>query len=302
MWSKATLALLVFFTLFVKFVQADNAFAGCFSILPSATTQATGTFSSATACDAACPNNKHSFYQLSTKNCYCTDKYPSEGYFQLGTADACNNPAHYDARITHTSFTWRPTCYSTAPTGLTFSGLTGPDTCLKNCGTSLGATFYVDSIDGNYQCACGQPNSFGSTAACGPGTYFYYYHTAAQASQGLSRRRKIEEERKRGIHTYCPKGLTPCQIEDIPGAYECIDTNAELESCGGCLYGSLSSPNATIGQDCSSVQATLGGVTCESGRCVAYKCKSGYTLIDQQCVPRKGYSVSSKAKTKRRRI
>ncbi|WWC67414.1 uncharacterized protein I206_101322 [Kwoniella pini CBS 10737] len=297
MWGLYYTALLLVGFNCLRFARADNAFAGCFLVTPSGTTQVSGTFSSATACDAACPNNKHSFYQLSSQSCYCTDKYPAEGNFETGTADACSNSSYYDARITHTSFTWRPTCYSTAPSGLSFSSITGPDTCLKNCGTSLGATFYVSSVDGNYQCACGQPTSFGSTATCGPGTYFYYYHTAAQASQGLSRRRKIEEERKRGVHTYCPKGFTPCQIGETSGAYECIDTSAELESCGGCLHGSLNSPNATTGQDCTNIPATLGGVTCESGRCVAYKCRPGYDLTDQQCHLRE----EIRTKTKKRR-
>ncbi|WVW81151.1 hypothetical protein I302_103142 [Kwoniella bestiolae CBS 10118] len=265
-------------------VRADNAFAGCFSILPSATTQVTGTFSSATACDAACQNNKHSFYQQSTQSCFCTDKYPSEGYFQSGTADACTNPANYDARITHTSFTWSPACYAASPGGLTYSVLTGPDTCLKNCATSLGAVFYVSSTNGNYQCACGQPTSFGATTQCGPGTYFYYYHTAAAASQGLSRKRRLAEERKRSIPAYCPKGLTACQVGGANGAYECIDTNSELEACGGCLYGTLGSTNTTVGQDCTTIPAVLGGVTCENGQCRAYKCKPGYKLVNQQCV------------------
>ncbi|KAK6904585.1 hypothetical protein I204_06810 [Kwoniella mangroviensis CBS 8886] len=281
--------LLLLLTCLGVVVQADNAFAGCFSILPSATTKVTGTFTSATACDQACQSNKHSFYQKSSQSCFCTDKYPSEGYFQYGTADTCSDPTYYDARITHTSFSWSPQCYSTAPGGVTFSTLTGPDTCLKNCGASLGAVFYVSSANGNYQCGCGQPTSFGSTTQCGPGTYFYYYHSAAQASQGLSRKRRLEEARRRAVPAYCPRGLTACQVGETNGAYECIDTLSELEACGGCLYGALGSNNSTVGQDCTTMPAVMGGVTCENGQCVAYKCKSGFELVNQRCVESKSF-------------
>ncbi|WRT63599.1 uncharacterized protein IL334_000522 [Kwoniella shivajii] len=286
----------VLFALSTKIVRADNAFAGCFSILPSATTQVTGTYASASDCDTACPNNKHSFYQKSSQNCYCTDKYPSEQYFQSGTADSCGDPTYYDARITHTSFVWRPTCYSTAPSGITFSTLTGPDTCLKNCGSSLGATFYVSSANGNYQCGCGEPTSFGTTAACGPGTYFYYYHTAAQASQGLSRKRRLEEERRRKIPQYCPSGFSACLVNGVQGAYECIDSNTELEACGGCLHGTIDGNNSTVGQDCTTMGAALGATTCYNGRCEAYKCKYGYSLVNQQCVLRSTSSKIAKPK------
>ncbi|WWC90263.1 uncharacterized protein L201_005196 [Kwoniella dendrophila CBS 6074] len=289
----------------VEYVKADNAFAGCFNTLPSVYTTLTGTYSDATACDLACPNNKHSFYQKSTQTCFCTDKYPSEPSFQYGSADACASDAYYDYRITHTTFIWQPTCYSSVPAGTTFSGLTGPDTCLKNCGTSIGAIFYVSSINGNYQCACNQIPSNTPTTPCGPGTYFYYYHTGTQASQGLSRRRKLDEERKRAIPKYCPKGLTACLIgNDIPGAYECVDTSSELESCGGCLYGTLGgNPSAnstrTIGQDCTTEKgASLGGITCESGKCTAYKCKPNHKLVDGQCIPQKT-SIKSGGKSKK---
>lgn len=59
----------------------------------------------------------------------------------------------------------------------------------------------------------------------------------------------------------CPAGLQACPIPGIvaSGDYECIDTDAELESCGGCA-------SIGEGQDCTAI-AGAWNVGCENGTC-----------------------------------
>ncbi len=54
----------------------------------------------------------------------------------------------------------------------------------------------------------------------------------------------------------CPlKGLTATSND-----YECLDTDAELESCGGCA-------SIGAGQDCTAIEG-VWNVACTTGSCV----------------------------------
>ncbi|KIK71014.1 hypothetical protein GYMLUDRAFT_309720 [Collybiopsis luxurians FD-317 M1] len=69
----------------------------------------------------------------------------------------------------------------------------------------------------------------------------------------------------------CPKGLDACPISGLTsGDYECLDTSAELESCGGCA-------SVGQGQDCTAIKGAWN-VGCESGSCKVYSCAAGYLL------------------------
>lgn len=62
--------------------------------------------------------------------------------------------------------------------------------------------------------------------------------------------------------TLCPTGLEACPIPSfggITGDYECLDTNAELESCGGCA-------STGAGQDCTTIIGAWN-VGCVNSRC-----------------------------------
>ncbi|KAJ6510569.1 hypothetical protein C8R45DRAFT_814680 [Mycena sanguinolenta] len=77
----------------------------------------------------------------------------------------------------------------------------------------------------------------------------------------------------------CSKGHTACPI---PGrgakSWECIDTQTELESCGGCVYSDFSTSLLGLaGTDCTAIPG-VSDVSCVNGRCVVRKCVSGYNL------------------------
>lgn len=58
----------------------------------------------------------------------------------------------------------------------------------------------------------------------------------------------------------CPSGLEACPIQGaLGGEFECLDTNEELESCGGCA-------STGAGQDCTAIEGAWN-VACNQGRC-----------------------------------
>lgn len=62
--------------------------------------------------------------------------------------------------------------------------------------------------------------------------------------------------------TLCPQGLEACPIKGLmtsTGDYECLDTAAELTSCGGCA-------STGAGQDCTAIPGAWN-VACEVGKC-----------------------------------
>ncbi|KAJ7357379.1 protein priA [Mycena albidolilacea] len=78
----------------------------------------------------------------------------------------------------------------------------------------------------------------------------------------------------------CPTGLDACPIPGLSANdYECIDTAAELESCGGCL-------SLGQGQDCTAITGAWN-VGCEQGRCAVYTCTFGFKRAPdgQSCIP-----------------
>ncbi|EPT04320.1 hypothetical protein FOMPIDRAFT_1114132 [Fomitopsis schrenkii] len=89
--------------------------------------------------------------------------------------------------------------------------------------------------------------------------------------RGNAHKRAVEKAR-RSILT-CPDAMTACPIPGLTGPtgdFECIDPNAELESCGGCA-------STGEGQDCSKIEG-VWNVGCERGSCAIYTCAHGYKL------------------------
>lgn len=112
-------------------------------------------------------------------------------------------------------------------------------------------------------------------------------------SQG-SHHKKRDEQRRLAISDandevaernafYCPAPMTACPVVASASnatasslstspewSYECIDTQAELESCGGCL-------SEGQGQDCTAI-AGAKNVGCGAGRCEVYSCLTGWKI------------------------
>ncbi|CAL1694226.1 unnamed protein product [Somion occarium] len=89
----------------------------------------------------------------------------------------------------------------------------------------------------------------------------------------------------------CDRGLTACGIYGWSGlpasqAWECIDTQRDLESCGGCAIPlTLGTPR---GIDCTSIPG-VADVSCSVGSCVVHRCLPGFVVsLDKTFCVRKG--------------
>ncbi|WVF65358.1 hypothetical protein IAT40_000085 [Kwoniella sp. CBS 6097] len=152
--------------------------------------------------------------------------------------------------------------------------------------------YYVDSEEGRFSCRCNAASviSGGVTTTCGPYKAFAIAHSPEAAASGLARRdlRMRAEQARLASQQFCPEELKACSKAGDSDAYECIDGQRELESCGGCLHGGFQfkPANATTGVDCSTLAGVhLGGVSCEDSACIAYSCEEGFELRSGICVP-----------------
>lgn len=60
-------------------------------------------------------------------------------------------------------------------------------------------------------------------------------------------------------------------------AFECVDTQNALDSCGGCVGPESDNGTGNTGRDCSAIENT-DKVRCGKGRCVVDKCRNGYKV------------------------
>ncbi|KAK7680588.1 hypothetical protein QCA50_016370 [Cerrena zonata] len=150
---------------------------------------------------------------------------------------------------------------------------TNTNACAFTCGDGF-------QIDGNTgQCSCPLPN-IECNGVCGT------FDAGCPSSQPEL------PVRKRSI--LCEGGMTACGIDGwsrrpAHQAWECLDTQSDLESCGGCAFPlALTSPR---GVDCTSIPH-VADVSCAGGSCVVHDCDHGYTPSHDKtyCVPTKHQS------------
>ncbi|KAH8094605.1 hypothetical protein BXZ70DRAFT_347818 [Cristinia sonorae] len=90
----------------------------------------------------------------------------------------------------------------------------------------------------------------------------------------------------------CDRGYTACGVFGWTGmrasqAWECIDTQSDLESCGGCAIPLMrGSPH---GVDCTAIPG-VADVSCGAGSCIVHRCLPGYTpSLDRSfCIRKSG--------------
>ncbi|KAJ2913268.1 hypothetical protein MD484_g7140, partial [Candolleomyces efflorescens] len=76
----------------------------------------------------------------------------------------------------------------------------------------------------------------------------------------------------------CPVGYTACGILGrATGSWECINTQRDLESCGGCLVSVTNELDKSGGQDCTAIDG-VSDVACVQGSCLVRKCMPGYEV------------------------
>ncbi|KAH8088980.1 hypothetical protein BXZ70DRAFT_1042305 [Cristinia sonorae] len=86
-------------------------------------------------------------------------------------------------------------------------------------------------------------------------------------------KRDLNYARKNGV---CDAGLMACEVYGARSshqAWECVDTESDLESCGGCV--APLSEGYSEGTDCTAIQG-VSDVSCVSGSCIVGRCLAGY--------------------------
>jgi hypothetical protein len=95
---------------------------------------------------------------------------------------------------------------------------------------------------------------------------------------GIPQRKRSILDRSRYA---CRLPLTACPVShflardgsSVAGAgFECLDTRANIESCGGCVTPFRGNK---AGQDCTAI-ANADGVTCAAGTCIVESCVAGF--------------------------
>ncbi|WVW85012.1 hypothetical protein I302_107048 [Kwoniella bestiolae CBS 10118] len=293
--SRNLLVLLSSLVAVAQLASAAHVFTGCTSVdSPSDASPATsrGTQPSASACSDQCAGYTYSYWS-SNDSCFCSDVFPSADDFETGTSGTCTNT---ELSVVGTSFD-SVGCYTfqdlTGQPVITSeqTSVAGSQDCLTYCKNDLKAVFGTDaSSPTGYSCICGSDFPGNSNDVCGSSGVFIFNHPAPAAASGYAKRqaREAEAKKKRDVEANaCPWGLTACAIPGLENidAFECIDTLNDLESCGGCMYGSYKNLTSAVGENCMGPGVKLGSASCQAGKCVAHQCKDDFELVAGECVP-----------------
>ncbi|OCF35268.1 hypothetical protein I316_02814 [Kwoniella heveanensis BCC8398] len=148
-------------------------------------------------------------------------------------------------------------------------------------------------------CNCSMTPDYYNPTTCSDTSIYAYQHTAGSSGPVPStwvkrqERERLERSQSLQFNALCPAGLTACKVDGADDmSFECIDTDNELESCGGCLYGNYEQEAKELGvtatkegTNCLSVAGIApGGVTCSRGQCEAFACEEGFDLLNQTCI------------------
>ncbi|KAI0783350.1 hypothetical protein C8Q75DRAFT_810936 [Abortiporus biennis] len=101
---------------------------------------------------------------------------------------------------------------------------------------------------------------------------------AVKACPSSHPKRELGEIQKRSAA--CSDGFTACGVYGWTGlrsntAWECVDTQSDLESCGGCAIPlNARSPH---GIDCTAIPG-VSDVSCGAGSCRVHSCLPGYSV------------------------
>ncbi|KAN0135206.1 hypothetical protein V8E53_007097 [Lactarius tabidus] len=155
-----------------------------------------------------------------------------------------------------------------------YPGISIP-TCVNGdpCGFTCMNGYTPSPSDSPTDCICAAPNIVcnGNCVAQG----------ACPSSQATLQKRWVGS----GSCTERGYGWTACGVFGRgTRAWECVNTELDLESCGGCVF--PLTPFSRIGKDCTALPG-VADVSCLSGECVVYRCMPGYALSRDgtHCIP-----------------
>ncbi|WWD01609.1 hypothetical protein V866_008554 [Kwoniella sp. B9012] len=161
------------------------------------------------------------------------------------------------------------------------------DFCFLKCSNTPYATMFFDGPAREGFCTCyDNTNQWsGETpSSCSFGDLYVY--TIYSSPSGFVKRQHMVGEHQR--KDFCPAGLTACNLPELgQEGYECVDTDMDPESCGGCIHGEYGVDGDTgMGKDCTAIPgATISAVTCQAGKCILLGCEEDHGLVDQSCSP-----------------
>ncbi|WVR09768.1 hypothetical protein IAU60_006844 [Kwoniella sp. DSM 27419] len=262
-----------------------DAFAGCVSVPPDYVQYGINQVLGSQTCSSFCAPYRTQYTYQDTNYCYCSNYGPA-AYRQVAVTSGTTCPAgSYKAIRRETTYSWLD-CSSNdgGPVSPSITTVQDSTDCFQNCANFRFTLVAPNSQQGTYTCTCTNAFNPGITqASCGPQARFLYIHSPGPEASGMVARRRFiyRDERE---HAICPDGKTACSVFAAAESFECIDTTTELESCGGCMWGTYHNATATPGTDCSALRgAALGATTCNQGRCETYACRRGYILVDGAC-------------------
>ncbi|WWC67561.1 uncharacterized protein I206_101470 [Kwoniella pini CBS 10737] len=289
-------------------------FVGCvLSLTVSLTAQNGARVSNQNACNTRCIATKfqYSYFTantlLGTINCYCDNvgTYVASSSYLVGSSSdpsSCLDTSQATATDLRTTFNFEG-CSDTL-TGVTIDVAQGtilggaivqdPHACFQRCAGNGNAYFIpiapsITALLPTYGCVCDYSGS-GTAGTCGILEFYRYTHSATASQNAQARKREVESLAvKESGKSFCPKQMISCRVPGVEDSWECVDPQADLESCGGCTSGEYKDSGfinfTATGQDCTDMPGVLmGGSTCTNGDCVAFACKRKWTLRDGRCV------------------
>ncbi|WVQ64222.1 uncharacterized protein L199_002384 [Kwoniella botswanensis] len=268
---------------------------GCFTLPPNGPppgtllpTPAMNGVDCARQCDVPTPTHErwYGFFlpsSLISINCYCSATPPPNGDYT-----SCTSSDVYEAYQAESIFTFDGCFSSVCASNFQEFYVDSFDECIGNCFSNNWIVINI-APDNTIHCRCGgsyeiPPYNRQDMVDCNnePNNWRVYRYfnigPSGIARRGQGNRRSGSQNKRQEL---CPEGLTACQTSNGVGTgYECIDTNAEVDSCGGCVHGvyvqdQCHPTNGTTGtgQDCNALPGILPpAVDCIDGRCIAYKC------------------------------
>ncbi|RSH94499.1 hypothetical protein EHS25_004302 [Saitozyma podzolica] len=282
-WQKSfllALSALITSSAAVTTTGAGQTWTGYTDTLPPDAEQI-GTLETSTECAAACqaatPAYQYAFTLQATAtslDCYCGNSEMAPTSAVGGVEASCLAAGEYAQYITSVKY-----AFQDCADGGYMSTYDSADlaSCFVACGTVTPILYHNERS--SFNCFCGF--EIGDSYSDCSNTGYAYNSVSASASGNAQRRRRFDvlPKNRLAARSLCPDGLSACRVAPGRDAYECIDTQTELESCGGCLLGEVipeqrrtSSAQhrfntTTSGVDCNTLE---GYLTCANGACVAF--------------------------------
>nr|XP_019002406.1 uncharacterized protein I203_04887 [Kwoniella mangroviensis CBS 8507]OCF65867.1 hypothetical protein I203_04887 [Kwoniella mangroviensis CBS 8507] len=212
------------------------------------------------------------------RHCACAEFAPSYNYL---VGDLCS-PDDGNTFVWKADPIWSfDRCYPGPghQGGTDTSPFSDVDFCFLKCSNTPYATMFFDgpATEGFCTCYDNTDQWSGETPSnCSFGNLYVY--TIYSSPSGFVKRQNMIGENQR--KTFCPAGLTACNLPQLgQEGYECVDTDMDPESCGGCIHGEYETHPHSAGADCTALLGkSITGVICDKGKWVASTCETGYRL------------------------